>query len=294
MEKKANMKILVCCHQPAKVPNNDVYMPIHAGKAVSGMDLGIQGDNTGDHISEKNPFYCELTAMYWAWKNLRNADYVGLCHYRRYFKLDGGYYSHILKRTIEQDPSLNTDQIPSLLSKYDIILPNTTYTKRSVYELYNLTTIPEQMQIFIRVLLKMHPEYEGDLYRYLNGNQFIKYNMLIANREIFDLYCEFLFPILDEVHSKLKPLPYLFYNRVLGIFAEVLLPIYCFHKKYHIKQMPLIHVDESAKPLSEKNAMMKYFFEMIVGKMVHLTFSYRYPLINNFWDAYLKKDNINI
>ena len=61
------------------------YLPIQVGKAISNTDLGVQGDNTGDNISEKNQSYCELTGIYWAWKNLKNVDYIGLCHYRRYF-----------------------------------------------------------------------------------------------------------------------------------------------------------------------------------------------------------------
>lgn len=79
------IKILVAQHKEAKVYANDVYIPIQVGKALSQIDLGIQGDNTGDNISDLNPFYCELTAQYWAWKNLSDVEYIGLCHYRRYF-----------------------------------------------------------------------------------------------------------------------------------------------------------------------------------------------------------------
>ena len=43
-------------------------------------------DDEGDNISNKNKTYCELTAQYWAWKNME-ADYYGFFHYRRYFHL---------------------------------------------------------------------------------------------------------------------------------------------------------------------------------------------------------------
>ena len=75
-EKEPRVKILVCCHKPGKWLSDDVYMPIHCGKAISNVDLGIQGDDTGDNISAKNPYYCELTAIYWAWKNLQDIDYL--------------------------------------------------------------------------------------------------------------------------------------------------------------------------------------------------------------------------
>ena len=69
--------------------HNDVYMPLQVGKALSDVDLGVQGDDEGDNISTKNPNYCELTGLYWAWKNLKDADYIGLAHYRRYFDFKG-------------------------------------------------------------------------------------------------------------------------------------------------------------------------------------------------------------
>lgn len=81
------IKILVACHKPGPVYHNDIYTPIHVGKAISRYKdemADMIGDNTGDNISEKNPYYCELTAQYWAWKNLHDVEYVGFCHYRRF------------------------------------------------------------------------------------------------------------------------------------------------------------------------------------------------------------------
>ena len=80
-----NCKILVCCHKKDVFASDPPYFPIQVGKALSSVDLGITGDDTGDNISGKNPSYCELTGLYWAWKNLKDTDVIGLCHYRRYF-----------------------------------------------------------------------------------------------------------------------------------------------------------------------------------------------------------------
>lgn len=78
-----NLKILVAVHKHYWMPKDSIYLPIQVGREGK-EDLGFQGDNTGDNISAKNETFCELTGLYWAWKNLA-ADYIGLVHYRRYF-----------------------------------------------------------------------------------------------------------------------------------------------------------------------------------------------------------------
>ena len=82
-----NERMLVACHKAAEVPCDDFYLPVHVGHARNPVDLGFQPDDNGPNISHLNHRYCELTAVYWAWKNL-DADVVGLSHYRRYFAGD--------------------------------------------------------------------------------------------------------------------------------------------------------------------------------------------------------------
>ena len=82
---KKNIEVIIATHKEYKMPNDDMYLPLHVG-AEGKKDIGYTKDNTGDNISQKNPFFCELTGLYWAWKNL-DSDYVGLAHYRRHFSL---------------------------------------------------------------------------------------------------------------------------------------------------------------------------------------------------------------
>ena len=77
--KDKNLKILVASHKPDRVYHDDVYTPIHVGRAISKFKnemADMIGDDTGDNISSKNGEFCELTAIYWAWKNLKDADYI--------------------------------------------------------------------------------------------------------------------------------------------------------------------------------------------------------------------------
>ena len=85
------LRIYIVTHKPCSIPSDGVFVPIHVGRAVSKYSdemAWMQGDDTGDNISQKNPQYCEMTAHYWIWKNVHDTEYVGVCHYRRFFGID--------------------------------------------------------------------------------------------------------------------------------------------------------------------------------------------------------------
>ena len=81
------IKILTVTHKSYDFPQDEIYQPIQVGRVLSTVDLSILSDNEGINISGKNKNFCELTAIYWAWKNhfFADCDYVGLTHYRRFF-----------------------------------------------------------------------------------------------------------------------------------------------------------------------------------------------------------------
>ena len=93
-----DIKIFIATHKPCQLPEQPCYYPIQVGAQgkdpISYSQVGISErtgdiirDDCGENISQKNPYYCELTATYYIWKNI-TADVVGLCHYRRYFAFD--------------------------------------------------------------------------------------------------------------------------------------------------------------------------------------------------------------
>ena len=121
-----DIKIIVATHKKYWMPSDDIYLPVHVGKKGK-TDLGYQGDDTGDNISDKNTNYCELTGLYWAWKNLK-ADYKGLAHYRRHFMVKGS-------KGTKEEKVLNRQQLEELLKKTDIILPNPrNYFIQTIYQ----------------------------------------------------------------------------------------------------------------------------------------------------------------
>jgi len=155
-----NIKILVICHKKDKhIRASYPYMPIQVGADLyHDLDLGFQKDNDGDNISSRNASWCELTGIYWGWKNIKDVDYIGICHYRRYFEMD-----------------MSENNIEKYLRKYDMIVADGGKMIDRTSRAKNLIhmTSQEDAYIFIDTLLTMYPEFSDERVR--------KYIMTIAN-----------------------------------------------------------------------------------------------------------------
>ena len=199
----SDIKILVSCHKHFFVPNHALLFPIHTGAALSSVSFdGFLKDNSGDNISAKNHRYCELTAQYWAWKNL-SADYYGFFHYRRYLYPDTK--SKLVYR-VEANPSdkilkkLNFDSMASLIDKYDIIAPVAEDMKVSVREHYKYAQyhFSSDLQLIEKIVLLQHPGMKSAMEKYLSGSKQYFGNIFIMKKQLFFEYCQWLFPILEE------------------------------------------------------------------------------------------------
>lgn len=215
-KKQPRIKILVACHKAdPNIRQDDIYMPIQVGKALHPeLNLGFQCDNTGDNISEKNGFYCELTALYWAWKNLKGFNYIGLCHYRRYFKI-------------------SPNKLSRHIQKGRIIIPKLYHSSINTFSNFSLWTSLEDVYLLIDVILDLYPEYRNTVTNYFfNDNRISVCNMFIMDRIKFDEYCIFLFSIMFHLEHKLKHYPYSRQQRVLGYLSETLLLLWIRQNKY--------------------------------------------------------------
>ena len=215
--------ILVACHKPDKAKKNEVYIPIHVGRSISKYKEEMKdmiGDDTGDNISEKNPFYSELTAQYWAWKNL-NSEYVGLCHYRRYFEKE---------ITVE-----NVDII--IDSKYDVLQVRPIVEKQSIANKLITSTCLEDFIILIKCIKKLYHEYLEDTKSVLRGNKNSPFNMFVMRKNEFDKFAEWQFNILFETEKYIRLSSYSRRRRVFGYLSEVLLSIYCKHNSLNVRYM---------------------------------------------------------
>lgn len=218
---KQNATILVCCHKPSSYYRDNNFLPIQVGRAVAKTVLDMQGDDVGDNISEKNPYYCELTALYWYWKNGAQSKFIGLCHYRRYFV----FRSH----------TFSLPNLEKLFNKYDIVLSKKSIYPLSLTDFYRLTHITEDLDILECVVKELYPEYCNAYYRIMGGNRMSPYNMFITTQAIFSDYMKWLFDILFEVEKRVSISKYPYQARVFGFMAERLLNVYVYRNNLRIK-----------------------------------------------------------
>ncbi|MFT4205242.1 MAG: DUF4422 domain-containing protein [Chitinophagaceae bacterium] len=233
-----NIKILIAAHKDTSFPEDSLYLPIHVGK--EGKDgFGIQGDDTGDNISAKNPYYSELTALYWAWKNLE-CDYVGLVHYRRYLSLKrvgNSFWKSILTH----------QQSIELSGKYNIILPQRRrYGIETLYSHYSNTHDHAHLDKTREIISSISPEYIASFDKVMKRTWGHLFNMFIMKKNLFDNYCQWLFPILFKLEeeidfTQLKP----FDQRLMGRVSEFLLDVWIENNNYEYKEINWIQLGKT-------------------------------------------------
>lgn len=256
-----NIKIGIAYHKKSLIIRNECYLPIQVGKSLhTELDLGIQPDNTGENISERNDYYCELTALYWLWKNVK-ADYKGLCHYRRFFsfKTNWKYRCYNMLRVIQSlrshfffsSPNIvYTDEtefkkdsdkalyvIDSLLDKYDMIVPKKIVENRSNYWHFIIYG-SEIMELVRRIVKEDFPTYYSHIDYIESPSSFYFGNMSIMKNELFNEYCTFLFGVLSKVENLLVTERWYqdlhkekVFARKLGYFGEYLTDLFIRKKK---------------------------------------------------------------
>lgn len=237
-----NIKILVATHKPCEMPKDDVYMPIQVGKALHpDLNLGYQSDNEGENISEKNPYYSELTAIYWAWKNLE-ADYVGLVHYRRHLGLKHGKekWNNILTGKEAYD----------LCLKHDIILPQKRrYYIESLWSHYEHTHDISHLEKTRIIIQRYESDYLPSFDIVMKRTWGHMFNMFIMKKELSDAYCAWLFTILFRLekeidHSSLSA----FDARLFGRISELLLDVWLEKNGYSYKEIQMIQLGSENWP----------------------------------------------
>lgn len=195
-----DIKILIAAHKKAELPTTEIYLPVQVGAKLNNTNIGYQRDDEGDNISELNPYFCELTALYWAWKNL-DVEYLGLTHYRRFFaKKKVKYSKNVDLNSILVDKSF----LERKLANGVVLVPRKrNYYIMNLYEHYARTFSGEHLDITREIIKATCPDYLDSFDSVLNQKTAYAFNMYIAPKKLSDDYCEWLFPILKELHTKI-------------------------------------------------------------------------------------------
>ncbi len=248
-------KIIIATHKDYRMPADPLYVPVQVGAACNvdengdPVDLGFSKDNTGDNISAKNPHFCELTGLYWAWKNL-DADWLGLVHYRRYFGLRQPKKGEDL-----YDCVLSSAQAAKLLQKYRVLVPTRRkYYIETLYSHYAHTHYAEHLDATREIIAAEHPEYLDAFDRVMARRSGYMFNMCVMERALMDDYCSWVFDILFRLEESLKAeeMELSFYQgRFYGRVSEIIFNVWLEHqfetgalKKQDVRELPCLYTEK--------------------------------------------------
>jgi len=254
-------QVFVCYHKPGEILKSQCIRPIQVGREASRVLLEeMIGDNTGDHISSRNNNFCELTALYWAWRNVE-AQYYGLMHYRRVFDFTDQFDDikcYGLDNSTQQKLGLDDHTIRSALDSCDVILPKSVDVSLwqgvdSVRDHYCREHLEEDLHLLRTAIQAKAPHTLDDFDTVFSGKETYFYNMFVMRREVFHAYTAWLFSILFEVDSQIELHDRDQYQkRVFGFMGERLLTVYIQHCRrsqgLRIRELPVVFVTNESPP----------------------------------------------
>lgn len=182
-----NLDIFVCAHKSVNLHvKNESYKLLSVGNNSELHGDNIYRDDSGDNISNLNGFYCELTGLYWLWKNYQLKDWVGICHYRRFFDF------------IENVPNMDEEDC-------DVMLATPLQVSAPLYKQYSICHNSKDMDVINNLLFSKY-NVPIDVINDVFFNQTYLYpcNMFIMRKEHFKEYCSFIFNILQDLLNTYK------------------------------------------------------------------------------------------
>jgi hypothetical protein len=238
-----SFKMYVAAHKESDFPEDIGYIPIHVGKALTEIDLGIQGDDTGDNISDRNEAFCELTALYWILKN-STADIIGLSHYRRYFASKENSLSFKGSDIAASDDFAELEHgIDLIVSEPIHIFNNLTNWQKSVEEQYFETAVGFDLHLAREAMRRLHPAYLSAFDFVMRNNRIIPFNMMVGNQAAFKECYYWMFPMLFLLDEWIPLQTYnAYHKRSIGFLAERLHTVWVVENRsrYRIAHRPVI------------------------------------------------------
>ena len=257
---------------------NSVYIPVRCGAELdTNENPTMIGDNTGENISDKREYLGEFTVQYWAWKNVQ-ADYYGLCHYRRYLSFSEEQFetdeksqvveTYLSSESIHKYRLDDPEYIKSVVENYDVLVGeyadiSSMYTPRgfqkTVYQHFsaydNFLVKKEDIDLVLDTIDALYPDLGESAREYFSGKRFRGYNCFILKRELFFQLCEIEVNVLRAI-SQTDKVDFTYRSslekRTYGFFCEWMYGMFIYHlekqKRCRIKQLQLVFFEKTENP----------------------------------------------
>ncbi|MCW2317540.1 lipopolysaccharide biosynthesis glycosyltransferase [Rhodoblastus acidophilus] len=298
MTQDSNRKFafFVCHHKPGPLFRDEIFTPIQVGAALAKAPLPqCVRDDEGENISSKNPSYCELTALYWMWKNV-DAEYYGLFQYRRFlnFKRIGApsnTFNDFSREKVEQ-LGWTRPKIEAVFQQYDIVTSprwnvhpvGLGHLVMSNYDFYAKEHNIRDLDAVIEVVKNKYPDVFPFLLRYLYSERCTFANLMAMRSDYFKSYAEWLFDVLFEAEKAIDISGYDFYQkRVFGFLSERLCGAYIDYLKAtrgaRVAEAGVVFgvfakpVTDGAQALRNIEAQTAPARDYLVPERVHVTFA---------------------
>ncbi len=244
-----NTRIYVMTHKKFEIPHDSMYVPVHVGRAGNHNPelMSYVGDDSGDSISDRNCYYSELTGLYWVWKNVKDVDVVGTCHYRRYLLNHSGFM-------------FREDEILDVLKSHDFITTKTLDLNFSYYYGFGENHKRYYLDETIKVLEDLYPDYAKTFKELVHQKHTYFGNMMICKKALYDSYMEFLFGTLFELERRITiEEEDSYHRRIFGFISEFLQFVWAKHHNLKVYECMVGMLGEKAETKEVKNRLAEYF-----------------------------------
>ncbi len=247
-------KIYVITHKLFEQPENDMYIPLQAGHALRGTldESYLRDDDGDDNISAQNPYFSELTGMYWVWKHRSDTEYVGICHYRR--------FPVIRDRGDAPERLLTERDCERILQDHDLITTQQLTLHSNYYDGFAVDHNLRDLQMTGEVIREKYPSYHECFERLVHGDKVYFGNICVMPKGLYDRYCSWLFDILFEVQKRIDMTGYDGYRkRVFGFLSEFLLMVWVQVNKLRSYECRIAIIGEKFETGEAKRTLAQFF-----------------------------------
>lgn len=244
------MRIFTITHKIVKLPPLDnCYHTLMVGAANKDyIPEDYLRDDAGDNISKFNDSYCELTGLYWMWKNVSD-EIIGLVHYRRFFAKISGLRYHTKYIVLDKKKNcqfLTEEMIKKKLASCDILVKKSTVRKENNRKIIATQIKQEDIEIMDSVIKNSYFDYYYSYVQEMNEYFHLNCNMFIGKKIIVDQYCEWLFPLLFQIDQEHKrKVGARFHQRELGYLGEILFGVWLNRNKINYQICDVVNIGET-------------------------------------------------